>query len=148
MRNWPENLEKGVIQADLFPDNVLFEQGQISGVLDFYFACNDMFAYDLAIAITAWCLDKNNDFAPQLAIALLDGYTSCRSLKHAEQLALPILLRGAAIRFSLTRLADSFAKKADAGLQKSPAEFLQRLQFFRSEADNAATDKPVWSQRL
>lgn len=148
VNNWPDNLEKGVIHADLFPDNVLFEQGQISGVLDFYFACNDLFAYDLAIAITAWCFDKNNDFAPLLATALLDGYTSCRPLKHAEQLALPILLRGAAIRFSLTRLADSSAKKADVGLQKSPAEFLQRLQFFRSETDSAATDKPAWSQPL
>ena len=104
---WPDNLPSGVIHADFFPNNVFFDAGgQLSGVIDFYFACNDLLAYDLAIVINAWCFDEHAHFNPELFQALLGGYERVRALNVHEKAALPALLGIAALRFLLTRLHD------------------------------------------
>ena len=104
--NWPKNLPSGVVHADLFPDNVFFLDGQLSGLIDFYFAANDLFAYDVAICINAWCFDKDNRFSAAKSTALLRGYQSIRTLSRDEVEAMPVLCRGAAIRFLVTRIYD------------------------------------------
>ena len=103
-RTWPDHLPSGVVHADLFPDNVFFKDGALCGVIDFYFSCNDAFAYDLAITLNAWAGDGG--WSQPKAAALLKGYQSIRPLSDEEQHALPTLLRGAALRFLLTRLYD------------------------------------------
>ncbi len=103
---WPHDLPSGVIHADAFPDNVFFLGDRFSGMIDFYFACNDLFAYDVAIALNAWCFDADHRFDRQKGAALLSGYQRMRPLSDAEKTALPALCRGAATRFMLTRLYD------------------------------------------
>lgn len=103
--NWPASLPRGVIHADLFPDNVFFEGSDVSGVIDFYFACTDYFAYDLAVAMNAWSYIEG-EWRNENAEALIDGYSANRRLSAAENEALAVLLRGAALRFLLTRLYD------------------------------------------
>jgi homoserine kinase type II len=105
-RNWPQALPAGVIHADLFPDNVFFLKGQLSGIIDPYFACNDFLAYDLAICLNAWCFEPDYSFNLTKGQALITGYESVKRLDAAETEALPTLCRGAAIRFMLTRLYD------------------------------------------
>ena len=104
--NWPANLPQGIIHADLFPDNAFFLGDQLSGLIDFYFACNDALAYDVAIALNAWCFESDHAFNMTKGQALLKGYQSARALEPAEREALPLLARGAALRFLLTRAYD------------------------------------------
>jgi homoserine kinase type II len=128
--NWPGNLPEGVIHADLFQDNVFFLGDRISGLIDFYFACNDIFAYDLAICLNAWCFEQPNTINITKARALLRGYGEKRALSDAEIDALPILARGAALRFLLTRLYDWFNTDENALVKpKDPLEYRRKLRF-------------------
>jgi len=131
--NWPADLPKGVIHADLFPDNVFFLSGELSGLIDFYFACNDLLAYDLAIAVCAWCFEQDGSFNITKGRALIGGYASVRPLSAAELAALPVLCRGAALRFLLTRLYDWLTVPDDSFVtKKDPMEYLAKLRFHRS----------------
>jgi homoserine kinase type II len=129
---WPMDLPDGIIHADLFPDNVFFLGAEFSGFIDFYFACNDALAYDLAICINAWCFEADASLNVTKARALLRGYASVRPLGHAEYDALPILARGSALRFLLTRLYDWINHDPSALVRpKDPMQFLARLRFHR-----------------
>ncbi len=133
--NWPGDLPAGIIHADLFPDNVFFLGQQISGLIDFYFACTDMLAFDIAICLNAWCFESDNSFNITKARALLDAYTKVRRLDDDEFELLPILARGAALRFLLTRVYDWL--NADGGAlvrPKDPIEYLRKLRFHRKVA--------------
>lgn len=132
---WPavDDLPRGQIHADLFPDNVFFQNGQVSGLIDFYFACTDFLAYDLAICLNAWCFRNEKTFEPSFAAAILQGYESIRPLCKEEKSALPVLCQGAAIRFLLTRLYDWINTPADALVtRKDPLAYLLRLRHFAS----------------
>ena len=126
---WPADLPRGVIHADLFPDNVFFLHDRFAGMIDFYFACNDILAYDLAIALNAWCFERDGSFNVTMGRALLGGYCSRRMLSADEVAALPILARGAALRFLLTRLWD-WLHIPGGGLvkKKDPLEYLARMR--------------------
>jgi homoserine kinase type II len=129
-RQWPCDLPQGVIHADLFPDNVFFIGEKLSGLIDFYFACNDALAYDLAICLNAWCFEADASFNATKGRALLQGYESRRKLNQEERMALPILARGAALRFLLTRLYDWLNVPPGALVRpKNPLEYLDRLRF-------------------
>jgi homoserine kinase type II len=129
---WPSDLPSGVIHADLFPDNVFFLGDRLSGVIDFYFACNDLYAYDLATCLNAWCFEKDHAFNLTKGTALLAGYQSVRPLTAAEIGALPLLARGSALRFMLTRLYDWLTIPDGALVQKrDPFEYIRRLRFQR-----------------
>ncbi len=132
--NWPKDLPSGVIHADLFPDNAFYLGDQLSGVIDFYFACNDALAYDIAICLNAWCFeDGRGEYNATKGRALLSGYQSVRQLDKAEKDALPILCRGAAMRFFLTRLVDWADTPKDALVRpKNPIEYAQKLGFHRN----------------
>jgi homoserine kinase type II len=131
--SWPDDLPAGVIHADLFPDNVFFLDESLSGVIDFYFACNDLLAYDVAICLNAWCFEKDGAFNMTKGMALLAGYQSVRALTSPEIAALPLLARGSALRFFLTRLYDWLTTPAGAlVVKKDPLEYLRKLQFHRS----------------
>ena len=130
-KDWPTELPKGVIHGDLFPDNVLFEDTAITGVIDFYFACQDMLAYDLAIMINAWCFDNPEQFNLHKAKALIAGYSAHRMLQDDEIKALPILARGASMRFYLTRLYDLIHTPKDAQVKPhNPDDYWHRFKFF------------------
>ena len=130
--HWPIDLPTGVIHADLFPDNVFFLGDDLSGLIDFYFACNDMLAYDIAICLNAWCFELDNSLNVTKAKALLDGYRQVRPLEAKEIDMLPILARGAALRFLLTRLNDWLSVPEGALVTpKDPLEFLAKLRFHR-----------------
>jgi homoserine kinase type II len=133
-QNWPHDLPKGFIHADLFPDNVLYIGDKVSGLIDFYFAANDYFAYDLAIMLNAWCfLPLGREFDLTKGRALLAGYESVRPLTPSEKNAMPLLARGAALRFFLTRMAD-WLKPNDGAMvtKKDPREYSARLAFHRN----------------
>jgi homoserine kinase type II len=131
--NWPADLPQGIIHADLFPDNVFFLGNELSGLIDFYFACNDALAYDIAITLNAWCFETDHSFNITKGQALLKGYQSVRSLEPAERRALPLLARGAALRFLLTRAYDWLNTPSGAVVsRKDPHEYLRRLKFHRS----------------
>ncbi len=131
--NWPQNLPTGTIHADLFPDNALFTGTSITGVIDFYFACTDLFAYDLAICINAWCFDEQHSFLPENAAKMVAAYQAAKGLTQEETDALPILCRGAAVRFLLTRLYDWLNPVKGAVVRaKDPLDYLKRLQFHQS----------------
>ncbi|HEY3792100.1 MAG TPA: homoserine kinase [Bradyrhizobium sp.] len=127
---WPKDLPVGVIHADLFPDNVFFLGDQLSGIIDFTFACNDMLAYDVAICLNAWCFESDCSFNVTKARAFLNAYGRERELTEAEQHALPLLARGAALRFLLTRLVD-FLNVPEGALvrPKDPLEYARKLRF-------------------
>jgi homoserine kinase type II len=130
---WPRNLPAGVIHADLFPDNVFFRDGELSGLIDFYFACTDFLAYDLAVCLNAWCFETDGSLNVTKARLLLDTYRRDRPLTPAELAALPLLARGSALRFLLTRLYDWLNQPPGALVRpKDPLEFLRRLRFHRS----------------
>ena len=130
--NWPADLPRGVIHADLFPDNVFFLDGKLSGFIDFYFACTDFFAYDIAICLNAWCFETDGSFNITKAKALLRGYQSTRSLSADEIAALPTLARGASMRFLVTRLFDWINTPEGAFVQpKNPVEYIKKLRFHR-----------------
>lgn len=132
--NWPRNLPIGIIHADLFPDNVLMQGNNTSGMIDFYFSCVDISAYDLAIMHSAWCFDyENTTFRPTLSDALLSGYRSILPQSDAEIAAMPILARGSALRFTLSRAYDWINTPADALVtRKDPHEFGKRLNFYQN----------------
>ena len=129
---WPNDLPEGIIHADLFPDNVFFEEEKLSGLIDFYFACNDFLAYDLAICLNAWCFEPDASFNVTKARLLISGYQKVRPCSAVELNALPLLARGAALRFLLTRLYDWLNQVEDALVKpKNPMEFLKKLRFHR-----------------
>lgn len=131
---WPVDLPRGVVHADLFPDNVLFDRMDIGGVIDFYFSCTDFYAYDLAIVINAWCFDHTGIFRQDRLTSLLGAYESLRPLSAAERAALPDLLRGAALRFLLTRLYDWVNHDPAAVVTpKEPHEYFAKLVFHQNE---------------
>uniref|UniRef100_A0A2A4Z906 Homoserine kinase n=1 Tax=OCS116 cluster bacterium TaxID=2030921 RepID=A0A2A4Z906_9PROT len=135
-KNWPQKLPDGVIHADLFPDNVFFMHGELSGIIDFYFACNETYAYELAIVINAWCFEKNGELNLTKSRAFFRGYQSIRKLEQTELDAMPILCRGAAIRFLLTRLYDWINVPEDAlVIPKKPDEYIRNLGFHQKIAD-------------
>ncbi len=137
--NWPAGLPSGVIHADLFNDNVFFLGERLSGLIDFYFACTDALAYDLAICLSAWCFEPDNSFNVSKGQALVSAYDRTRRLDDAEAAALPILARGAALRFMLTRLVDWLNVPPGAKVMpKNPLEYRDKLRFHqrvRSAAD-------------
>ena len=127
---WPQDLPIGVIHADMFPDNVFFLGERLSGVIDFYFACTDFTAYDLAICLNAWCFEPDGAFNATKARLLLSGYRRVRPLLASETTALPLLARGGALRFLLTRLYDWVNTPAGALVKrKDPKEYLHKLRF-------------------
>ncbi|MHA6685071.1 homoserine kinase [Mesorhizobium sp. A556] len=129
---WPADLPVGVIHADLFPDNVFFLGDRLSGLIDFYFACTDMLAYDVAICLNAWCFEKDHSFNLTKGTALLSGYTAVRPMSAQEADALPLLAHGAALRFMLTRLYDWLNTPAGSlVVKKDPLEYLRRMRFHR-----------------
>jgi homoserine kinase type II len=129
-KSWPRHLPEGVIHADLFPDNVLFLGEKLSGLIDFYFACNDILAYDIAICLNAWCFESDHSFNVTKARAFLNAYGRERQLSDAEQAALPLLARGAALRILLTRLVDWFNVPPGAMVKpKDPLEYVRKLRF-------------------
>ena len=138
---WPSSsdLPSGVIHADLFPDNLFFLGDEVSGVIDFYFACNDLLAYDVAICLNAWCFENDLSFNLTKSRALLRGYESVRKLAPNERRALPVLCRGAALRFLLTRAYD-WLHTADGALvkPKDPLEYLRRLRFHQKAVSATA----------
>jgi homoserine kinase type II len=129
-KQWPKDLPSGVIHADLFPDNIFFLNEAVSGVIDYYFACNDFLAYDIAICMNAWCFETDSSFNITKARKLLKAYQSKRDISKEELLALPLLCRGAAMRFYLTRLYD-WLNQVDGALvkPKNPAEYLKKIRF-------------------
>lgn len=136
---WPHDLPSGVIHADLFPDNVFFRDRTLSGLIDFYFACTDAFAYDLAICINAWCFEPGGDFNVTKARLLVGHYRAERPLSPAEIAALPLLAQGSALRFLLTRLYDWLNQTEGALVRpKDPLEYLRKLRFHRGIANAIA----------
>jgi len=130
---WPRGLPAGVIHADLFPDNVFFLGDTLSGLIDFYFACTDTLAYDVAICLNAWCFEPDHAYNMTKGRALLKAYQKVRPLSAAECDALPVLARGAAMRFLLTRLVDWLAVPDGALVKpKDPLEYYRKLRFHQS----------------
>ncbi len=131
---WPAGLPRGVIHADLFPDNVFFNADErIAGIIDFYFACDDFLAYELAVCINAWCFEKDGRFNIAKSKALLENYHALRPLAGEELAALPVLARGAALRFLFTRAHDWLFRSAGALVTpKDPMEYLRKLRFHQS----------------
>lgn len=133
--NWPTHLPSGIIHADLFPDNVFFLGDELSGLIDFYFACTDLLAYDVAICLNAWCFEKDFSYNLTKGTALLAGYTSVRPFSEEEAEALPVLARGAALRFMLTRLYDWLTvPDGSFVVKKDPMEYVRRMRFHRQIA--------------
>ncbi len=130
--NWPKTLPGGAIHADLFPDNTFFLDGKLSGVIDFYFACSDFLAYDLAVCLNAWAFERRGEFNLTKGRALIASYETVRRLEPRERAALPLLCRGAAMRFFLTRLVDLAATPKDALVKPhNPLDYAERLGFHR-----------------
>ncbi len=136
---WPTGLPRGHIHADLFPDNVFFLEGKISGLIDFYFAATDLFAYDIAVCLNSWCFESDISCNVTKARALLRAYDAVRPLSPPERAALPVLCQGAAMRFLLTRLYDWLTTPAGALVtRKDPIEYLRRLYFHLEARDEHA----------
>ncbi|EJF90539.1 homoserine kinase [Bartonella tamiae] len=130
---WPNNLPTGIIHADLFNDNVFFLNDHLSGIIDFYFSCNDYLAYDIAICLNAWCFERDFSYNLTKGQALLKNYNSVRSFDIREITAMPILARGASLRFLLTRLYDWFNTPQNSlVVKKDPMEYWRRLSFFQN----------------
>lgn len=136
--SWPHDLPAGVIHADLFPDNVLMLGDEVCGLIDFYFACNDFFAYDLAVTHAAWCFSGDHEFRADVSAALMAGYEAVRPLSDVERTALPLLARGAAMRFLATRAYDWLHTPPDALVtRKDPMAFARRLNFYQTHGASA-----------
>lgn len=134
-RAWPKDLPEGVIHADMFPDNTLFVGEKLTGVIDFYFACNDMLAYDVAVNLSCWCFEPDGSFNITKGRAFLSRYQAVRQLSQAERDALPVLARGAALRFLLTRLHDWIHRDVTALVRpKDPMQCLAWLRFHQHVA--------------
>lgn len=132
VNEWPDDLPRSIIHSDLFPDNVLMLDGRVTGMIDFYFACEDMMAYDLAVTHAAWCFDKaGTQFKVETGRALVDGYESVRQLEAGEREALPTLAQGACLRFVASRAEDWLDTPSDANvLRKDPMDFVRRWDFY------------------
>jgi homoserine kinase type II len=136
--HWPGDLPRSVIHADLFPDNVLMLGNRVSGLIDFYFACTDVMAYDLAVTHAAWCFAADGAFRANVSEALVDGYQSRRPLPPDAWAALPLLARGACMRFLSSRAYDWLHTPADALVtRKDPLVFARRLSFYEAEGEKA-----------
>ena len=139
-KNWPKNLPKGIIHADLFHDNIFFIKDKFSGVIDFYFSCEDFFAFEIAICFNALCFDgqkRNLSFNVTKAKNLIDGYSSIRKLSEDELNSIKVLSQGAALRFLLTRVFDSLNKVEGAIVKiKDPMEYLMRLEFHKNSKNH------------
>ncbi|MBS0249190.1 MAG: homoserine kinase [Proteobacteria bacterium] len=132
-KSWPRDLPQGIIHADLFPDNVFFLGDKLSGLIDFYFACTDTLAYDVAICLNCWCFEPDASYNVTKGRALLKAYQAVRPLSQAERDALPMLARGAAMRFLLTRLVDWLSVPEGALVKpKDPLEYFRKLRFHQS----------------
>src|SRR6266700_4210442 len=132
-RDWPRGLPQGVIHADLFPDNVFFLGDKLSGLIDFYFACTDALAYDVAICLNAWCFEADHSYNVTKGKSLLSSYAAVRPLSAGERRALALLARGAALRFLLTRLVDWFDVPPGALVKpKDPVEYVRKLRFHQT----------------
>lgn len=128
--NWPSDLERGVIHADMFPDNVFFLGGKLSGIIDFYFACTDALAYDIAVCINAWCFEPDHSFSIEKGAALLEAYNAARQLSAEERQAMPKLCEGAALRFMLTRFYDWVTTpEGSLVVKKDPNEYIRKMRF-------------------
>ena len=128
--NWPKSLAVGTIHADLFPDNVFFLGDRLSGIIDFYFACTDFYAYDIAVCLNAWCFEPNLAFNATKARGLIANYARVRPIPTEEIMVLPLLARGSALRFLLTRLYDWLHHPPGAFVKpKDPVEYLRKLRF-------------------
>jgi homoserine kinase type II len=135
LASWPQSLPKSVIHADLFPDNVLMLGERVTGLIDFYFACTEVRAYDLAVMHGAWAFDATGShYDAAIGQALVEGYAGAFPLLPAERAALPVLAEGAALRFFLTRAWDWLNTPADALVtRKDPLAYLRRLDFYAAE---------------
>ena len=133
-REISKDLPSGIIHADLFPDNIFFEENNLTGIIDFYFSCNDFYAYEIAICLNAWCFeDSNNEFNPTKAKYLLGSYNQERKFSNEEVEALPLLARSSALRYLLTRLLDFYSHEdSDLILKKDPNEYISKLRFHQS----------------
>ena len=130
---WPSDLARGVIHADLFPDNIFFRGESFSGAIDFYFACNDYLAYDIGVCLNAWCFEPDYSFNITKSRALLAAIKVFGKLDAREFEALPLLARGAALRFLLTRAYDWLNTAPDAFVKPhDPIEYLRRLRFHQT----------------
>jgi len=139
LAGWPAGLPAGHIHADLFPDNMFFLDGRLSGLIDFYFAATDLLAYDVAVCLNAWCFEPDFSFNVTKARSMLRAYDATRTLSDAERAALPVLCQGAAIRFLLTRLFDWLNTPPGALVtRKDPLEYLRRLRFHLAARDEHA----------
>ena len=140
LANWPQGLASSAIHADLFPDNVLMQGDQVTGLIDFYFACTDVRAYDLAVMHSAWAFEANGTMVdPAIGAALIAGYEAVLPLTAAERAALPVLARGACLRFALTRAWDWLNTPADALVtRKDPIAYVRRLDWYRAHPGFAA----------
>jgi homoserine kinase type II len=135
-KNWPENLPQGIIHADLFNDNIFFKDDKFSGIIDFYFSCNDFYAFELAICFNALCFDgpqNNLSFNATKAKSLVDGYSKIRKLTNLEKKNIKVLSQGSALRFLLTRVFDSLNTVEGAVVKvKDPMEYLKKLEFHKN----------------
>jgi homoserine kinase type II len=130
---WPSDLPLGQIHADYFPDNVFFDQGVLTGVIDFHFVCHDMFVYDLAIAINAWSFDEHNIFMEDRMMAMINGYQLSRKLTAGEKQSLPVMLRAASLRFLLSRIEEKLKwREGDFMTPHDPMVFERRLNHFQN----------------
>lgn len=137
-RDWPRSLPQGTIHADMFPDNVFFLSDELSGIIDFYFACTDALAYDVAVSLNAWCFERDNSFNITKGKALLDAYNAVRPFTQAEIEALPTLATGAALRFMLTRLYDWVTTpEGSLVVKKDPEEYVRKMRFHQSVSSAA-----------
>ena len=133
LSDWPTDLPHGIIHADLFPNNVLFVGDRLTGLIDFYFACEDILAYDIGICLNSWCFEADGSFNMTKSRALIQGYESVRRLSVAEKQAIPVLAAGSAMRFFLTRLYDWIHTPKDALVSpKDPMEYWAILRFHQS----------------
>ena len=135
-KNWPEDLPKGIIHADLFSDNIFFKKNKFSGIIDFYFSCNDFYAFEIAICFNALCFDgpqNNLSFNVTKAKNLIDGYNEIRNLSDKEKKYIKVLSQGSALRFLLTRVFDALNTVEGAIVKvKDPMEYLKRLEFHKN----------------
>ena len=136
---WPKKLPSGIIHADLFPDNIFFDNEKLTGIIDYYFSCKDFYAFEIAICLNALCFEGKNEnlsFNVTKAKKFIDGYSSIRKLSNEEKDSLKILCQGAAMRFLLTRVFDYLNLTEGAIVKiKDPLEYLKRLEFHESVKD-------------
>lgn len=139
--SWPTDLPRAVVHCDLFPDNVLMLGDEVSGLIDFYFSATDFLAYDLTVTHAAWSFTAGgSEYRPDISAAIVQGYEAVRPLSPAERAALPVLARGAAMRFIASRVFDWVDTPADANVQrKDPMEFVRRLRFYQRHGGSIFT---------